>query len=68
MRHRREDVAAGILFGMFELLRRGQLKEKYAALWLVVGIVVAVLGIAPGLINVMCCALTPAFAGCPRRR
>jgi hypothetical protein len=42
---------ASILFGMFELLRRGQLREKYTVLWLLVGIVVAVFGLSPGLLN-----------------
>jgi hypothetical protein len=43
--------AVAILTGMFELLRRGQLREKYAVLWLVEGIVAAVFAIFPGLIN-----------------
>ena len=34
-----------------ELLRRRQLKEKYAGLWLVVGIGVAVLGVFPQLLD-----------------
>jgi len=40
-----------ILTTMFELLRRGQLREKYAVVWLIEGIVVAVFAIFPGLIN-----------------
>lgn len=40
-----------ILMGMFELLRRGQLREKYAVLWLFEGIVVAVFAIFPDLID-----------------
>jgi hypothetical protein len=40
-----------ILTGMFELLRRGQLREKYAVLWLVEGIATAVFAIFPGLLN-----------------
>lgn len=43
--------AGAILVGMFELLRRGQLREKYAVLWLLVAIVVAVFGIFPGLLD-----------------
>lgn len=39
------------LVAMFELLRRRQLKEKYAVLWVVVGIFVFVLGVFPGLID-----------------
>jgi hypothetical protein len=42
---------AAILIGMFELLRRGQLREKYAVLWLLVGIVVAVFGAFPSLLD-----------------
>lgn len=45
--------AAGlvILAAMFELLRRRQLKEKYAVLWMIVGFFVLVLGIFPTLID-----------------
>lgn len=42
---------AAILGGMFELLRRGQLREKYAVLWLVVGIGVAIFGAFPDLLD-----------------
>ena len=42
---------------MFELLRRRQLKEKYAALWLVVGLGVLVLVIAPGRLTTVSEAL-----------
>jgi hypothetical protein len=42
-----------ILTGMFELLRRGQLREKYAVLWLVEGTATAVFAIFPGLINLI---------------
>jgi hypothetical protein len=44
-------TGAVILIGMFELLRRGQLREKYTVLWMLVGVVVAVLGVAPDLLN-----------------
>jgi hypothetical protein len=40
-----------ILTGIFEMLRRRQLSEKYAALWLLVGIAILVLTIVPGLLN-----------------
>jgi hypothetical protein len=40
-----------ILSGIFELLRRRQLGEKYAVLWLVVGLVLLVLTIFPGLLT-----------------
>jgi hypothetical protein len=43
--------AVAVLAGMFELLRRGQLREKYAVLWLLVGIGVAVFGVFPGLLD-----------------
>ncbi len=36
---------------MFELLRRRQLKEKYAVLWLVVGVGMVVLAVFPGLLD-----------------
>jgi hypothetical protein len=42
---------AAILAGMFELLRRRQLREKYAVLWLLVGIGVAIFGLFPGVLN-----------------
>lgn len=44
-------VAAGSLVAMFELLRRRQLKEKYAVLWLAVGVGMFVLGAFPVLLN-----------------
>jgi hypothetical protein len=40
-----------VLLGMVELLRRRQLHEKYAVLWLFVAIVVAILAIFPGLLD-----------------
>ncbi|HEX4701760.1 MAG TPA: DUF2304 domain-containing protein [Pseudonocardiaceae bacterium] len=40
-----------VLAGIFELLRRRQLSEKYAVLWLVVGILLVVLTIFPGLLS-----------------
>lgn len=40
-----------VLALMFELLRRRQLKEKYAVLWLGVSVPVAVLAVAPGLLD-----------------
>ena len=46
-------VAGGISCSvMFELLRRRQLKEKYAVLWLVVGVGMVVLAVFPGLLDV----------------
>ncbi|HJQ45116.1 MAG TPA: DUF2304 domain-containing protein [Amycolatopsis sp.] len=42
-----------VLAGIFELLRRRQLSEKYAVLWLVVGVVILVLTIFPGLLTAL---------------
>ncbi|MEY2425094.1 MAG: hypothetical protein QOI61_666 [Actinomycetota bacterium] len=44
-------VAGASLLSMFELLRRRQLKEKYAVLWLTVGIGMLTLGVFPVLLN-----------------
>ncbi len=45
-------AASGLTVGLIvELLRRGQLREKYAALWLVIGTAVVTLGLAPGLLT-----------------
>lgn len=40
-----------VLGSIFELLRRRQLSEKYAVLWLAVGVVILVLTIFPALLN-----------------
>ena len=45
------SAAVLVLSAMFELLRRRQLREKYAVLWLGVGIAVAVLAVVPGLLD-----------------
>jgi hypothetical protein len=45
-------VTAVILLGVIvELLRRRQLREKYAVLWMAVGLLVVVFGFFPGLVN-----------------
>jgi len=44
-------AGVGVLALMVELLRRRQLKEKYAFLWLAVALVVAVLAVAPALLD-----------------
>jgi hypothetical protein len=44
-------VAVLSLAAMLELLRRRQLKEKYAVLWLAVGAGMLVLGAFPALLN-----------------
>ncbi|MGI9054010.1 MAG: DUF2304 domain-containing protein [Ilumatobacteraceae bacterium] len=51
-------VGAVFVLGLIlELLRRRQLKEKYAALWLLVGLGVLVLLVAPGLLTTVSEAL-----------
>ncbi|HEX8869910.1 MAG TPA: DUF2304 domain-containing protein [Lentzea sp.] len=45
-----------ILLGIMELLRRRQLSEKYAVLWLVVGLLLLVLTIFPGLLGTLSAA------------
>ncbi len=44
-------VAAGVVASMIQLLRSHQLKEKYAVLWLGVGIGTLTLGLFPALLN-----------------
>lgn len=44
-------TAVATLAFMLELLRRRQLREKYAALWLPVGVCVAVLAVFPRLLD-----------------
>lgn len=40
-----------VLAGIVEMLRRRQLSEKYAVLWLVVGLLLLVLTVFPGLLT-----------------
>ncbi|WP_291414207.1 DUF2304 domain-containing protein [Actinophytocola sp.] len=42
-----------ILTGIVELLRRRQLGEKYAVLWLVVGILLLIFTVFPGLLTAL---------------
>ena len=44
-------ASLGTCLLILELLRRGQLREKYAALWLLIGAAVVVVGLAPGLLS-----------------
>ena len=44
-------ASIGTTLLILELLRRGQLREKYAALWLLIGAAVVVVGLAPGLLS-----------------
>jgi hypothetical protein len=46
-----------VLVLMVELLRRGQLREKYAVLWLLVGTILLALVAAPGLLTTVSSAL-----------
>ncbi|KQV18486.1 MULTISPECIES: DUF2304 domain-containing protein [unclassified Kitasatospora] len=40
-----------VLVYILELLRRQQLREKYATIWLAIGVVVAPLGFFPGILD-----------------
>lgn len=50
-------LALIILVVIFELLRRKVLREKYAVLWLVVGVATLVLAAFPGLLDLVANAL-----------
>jgi len=43
--------SGSVLFLVFELIRRGRLKERYALLWLFSGIVLLVLSLSRGLLE-----------------
>lgn len=47
------SIVAGVatMLAMLELVRRRQLREKYAVLWLGLGVAVGLLGLFPGLLN-----------------
>jgi hypothetical protein len=44
-------IAVAILAVIMTMLLRRQLREKYAVLWLVIGLLVLVLGVFPGLLS-----------------
>ncbi|NLI18826.1 MAG: DUF2304 domain-containing protein [Actinomycetales bacterium] len=44
-------VSAGVVLLLFRLLRAGKLREKYAALWALIGTAIVVLSVAPGLLE-----------------
>lgn len=46
-------LAVAVFFGivLFRLLRAGRIREKYAALWIVVGAAIIALAVWPGLLN-----------------
>ena len=46
-------VGAGTLFIVVEMMRRRKLREKYAGIWLVVGLGVAAFAAFPGLAEVL---------------
>jgi hypothetical protein len=51
-------VTAVILLAVIiELLRRRQLREKYAVLWIGVGVAVVLLGFFPGMLNALAVAV-----------
>jgi hypothetical protein len=50
-------LAAALLLVVLTLLLRRQLSEKYAALWLIVTVLVLVLGLFPGLLDWLTAAL-----------
>jgi hypothetical protein len=43
--------SATVLFLVFELIRRGRLKERYSLLWLAAGVVLLVLSVFRGLLE-----------------
>jgi len=43
--------SATVLFLVFELIRRGRLKERYSLLWLAAGVVLLVLSLSRGLLE-----------------
>lgn len=44
-------AAVGTLVFVIEMLRRGILREKYAALWLLVSVAVLVMAVFPGIVS-----------------
>ncbi|MGH3628667.1 MAG: DUF2304 domain-containing protein, partial [Sciscionella sp.] len=46
-----------VLIGIWEMLRRRQLREKYAVLWLVIGVIVLVFSAVPNLLTTVSLAL-----------
>lgn len=50
-------VAAAVVLAVFALLRSGHLREKYAALWVFVGVSIVILACAPGILAFIAHAL-----------
>jgi hypothetical protein len=46
-------VSVLLLGIVFELIRRGRLREKYALLWLLSGVVIAIFSIFPNLLGII---------------
>ena len=46
-------ISISILIIVFELIRRGKLKEEYSLLWLLSGVVILVFSIFPNLLNIL---------------
>ena len=46
-------ISVSILIIVFELIRRGKLKEEYSLLWLLSGVVILVFSIFPNLLNIL---------------
>ena len=46
-------VSILLLVFVFELIRRGRLKEEYALLWLLSGVVILIFSIFPNLLGIM---------------
>lgn len=44
-------VSLGVVLLLFRLLRAGKLREKYAALWVLIGTAIVVLSVGPGLLE-----------------
>jgi hypothetical protein len=42
-------VASGVLLVVVEMMRRRKLREKYAGIWLILGVGVVMFGVVPGL-------------------
>lgn len=46
-------VAGITLATLFRVLRSGHLREKYAVLWILVGLTIVIVGLWPGLLNIL---------------
>ena len=46
-------VSISILVIVFELIRRGKLKEEYSLLWLLSGVIILAFSVFPGLLDIL---------------